>query len=148
MFVNGYSAGTPHIIYMLKVLLSLVVDLYRRSSAPGWACAPLDTSWSRSECSETFESILVLECSETFVLILVLGDLAISELTLTPESLELLNWPQTSWPCPSSFMMSLTTTGTTLQIPGKIRGQSWVLAWLLAGLGQAVLPSSIVQDDY
>ena len=34
----------------------------------------MDASWSRSECSETFESILVVECSETFALILVRGE--------------------------------------------------------------------------
>ena len=88
----------------------------------------MDASWSRSECSENFESILVLEFSETFALILVLGDLAVFESTLTPESLEILDWPRTFWPCPSSFVMSLTTTGTAFQIPGEICRRSWVLA--------------------
>ena len=93
-----------------------------------WMGVHTNSSWSRSECSETLESILVLECSEMFALILVLGDLAIFELTLTPESLKILDWPRTFWPCPSSFLMSLTTTGTAFQIPGEIRRRSWVLA--------------------
>ena len=78
----------------------------------------MDASWSRSECSVTFESILVLECSETFALILVLGDLAIFESTLTPECLEILDWPATFWPCSSSFVMSLSMTVNAFQIRG------------------------------
>ena len=88
----------------------------------------MDASWSWSECSAIFESILVSECSETFSLILVLGDLAIFDSTLTPESLEILDWPRTFWPCPSSFVMSLTTKGMAFQIRGELRRRSWVLA--------------------
>ena len=88
----------------------------------------MGTSWSWSECSETFESILVSECSETFALILALGALAIFESTFTPDSLEILDWRQTFLPCPPSFVMSLTVTGTAFQIRGETRRRSWVLA--------------------
>ena len=76
----------------------------------------MSASWLSSECLETFESILAL------------GTLAIFESTLTLEFLAIPDWIRKSWPCPSSFVLSLTTTGMAFQIPGELLHRSWVFA--------------------